>query len=87
MRAVRHVLFAVAALLGAGCNGSNAGPTVPVDPDVYTADPATSSYASSLNVNIGAMTKTASGLYFQDLTTGTGAVAAAGYTVRVQYSG
>jgi FKBP-type peptidyl-prolyl cis-trans isomerase len=33
------------------------------------------------------MTKTASGLYYKDLVTGTGATAAAGYTVRVAYSG
>ncbi|MBA4070689.1 MAG: peptidylprolyl isomerase [Gemmatimonas sp.] len=33
------------------------------------------------------MTKTASGLYYKDLVTGTGATAVAGYTVRVEYSG
>ncbi|MBI2409124.1 MAG: FKBP-type peptidyl-prolyl cis-trans isomerase [Gemmatimonadetes bacterium] len=33
------------------------------------------------------MTKTATGLYYKDLVTGTGATAAAGYTVRVQYAG
>jgi len=86
MRAVRPVLLATAALLLAGCNGSNEGITV-VDPNVYTADPATSSYAAALNVNISSMTKTASGLYYKDLVTGTGATASAGYTVRVEYSG
>jgi FKBP-type peptidyl-prolyl cis-trans isomerase len=86
MRAVRPVLLALAAILSAGCNGSNSGTTA-VDTNVYTADPATSSYASSLNVSIASMTKTASGLYYKDLVTGTGATAAAGYTVRVEYSG
>ncbi|MBW7933574.1 MAG: FKBP-type peptidyl-prolyl cis-trans isomerase [Gemmatimonadaceae bacterium] len=85
MRAVRPVLLAAAVLL-AGCNGSNSEPTA-VDTNVYTADPATSSYASSLNVNLSTMTKTPSGLYYKDLVTGTGATAAAGFTVRVTYSG
>ncbi len=86
MRAVRPVLLAIAVVLLAGCNGSNEGIT-PVDPNVYTADPATSSYAAALNVTISSMTKTATGLYYKDLVTGTGATASAGYTVRVAYSG
>jgi FKBP-type peptidyl-prolyl cis-trans isomerase len=86
MRAARPVLRFTVAVLLAACNGSNDGITV-VDDNVYTADPATSSYAAALNVNISSMTKTASGLYYKDLVTGTGATAAAGYTVRVQYSG
>ena len=86
MRAVRPVLLATVALLLAGCNGSNDGITA-VDSNVYTADPATSSYADTLKVTISSMTKTASGLYYKDLVTGTGATAAAGYTVRVEYSG
>ncbi|MHB8839329.1 MAG: FKBP-type peptidyl-prolyl cis-trans isomerase [Gemmatimonadaceae bacterium] len=87
MRAARPVLLAFAAILLAGCNGSNTGTTTAPDTNVYTADPATSNYAASLNVNISAMTKTSSGLYYRDLITGTGATAAAGYTVRVEYSG
>ncbi len=86
MRAARPVLLFTVAVLLAGCNGSNDGITVP-DDNVYTADPATSSYAAALNVNIASMTKTASGLYYKDLVVGTGATATAGYTVRVQYSG
>ncbi|MHB1094978.1 MAG: FKBP-type peptidyl-prolyl cis-trans isomerase [Gemmatimonadaceae bacterium] len=86
MRAVRPVLLATAFLILAGCNGSNEGVT-PVDTNVYTADPATSSYAAALNVTISSMTKTATGLYYKDLVTGTGATASAGYTVRVAYSG
>jgi len=86
MRAVHHLLLASAVLLLAGCNGTNAGTTA-VDTSVYTADPATTSYATALHVDIASMTKTASGLYYKDLVTGTGATAAAGYTVRVQYTG
>lgn len=77
---------AAAVIVLAGCNGTNKGTTA-VDTNVYTEDPATSQYASALNVNIGTMLKTPSGLYYKDLTAGTGAVAAAGYTVRVQYAG
>ena len=54
MRATRHVLLAVAVILLAGCNGTNSGTTA-VDTNVYTADPATSNYAASLNVNIASM--------------------------------
>ncbi len=86
MRAARPVLLATAVILLAGCNGTNEGTTA-VDNNVYTADPATSSYAAALNVTISSMTKTASGLYYKDLVTGTGATATAGYTVRVAYSG
>jgi len=86
MRAVRPVLLATAVLLFSGCNGTNAGTTA-VDNSVYTADPATSSYAAALNVSIPSMVKTPSGLYYKDLVMGTGATASAGYTVRVKYSG
>ena len=49
--------------------------------------PATARYAASLNVNLTAMTTTASGLYLQDVAVGSGAVAAAGDTVRTYYIG
>ncbi len=86
MRAVRSLALVAAAVVIAACNGSNTGTTA-VDTNVYTTDPATSNYASSLNVTIGSMTKTASGLYYKDLTVGTGATASAGYTARLQYTG
>ena len=43
-------------------------------------------FASSLNINLSAMTKTASGLYSQDLVVGTGATAKAGDPVTVKYT-
>lgn len=86
MRAVPQALLATALLVLAGCNGTNKGTTA-VDTNVYTADPATSSYATALNVTISSMTKTASGLYYKDLVTGTGTTATPGFTVRVQYAG
>ena len=85
---MRFTRLAAAAslLVFVGCTGTNNGTTA-VDTNVYTEDPVTSQYASALNVIIGSMVKTPSGLYYKDVTTGTGAVAAAGYTVRVQYAG
>ena len=44
-------------------------------------------FAPSLAVDPGAMTRTASGLYWQDLTVGDGAVARRGRDVWVQYAG
>ncbi len=53
-----------------------------------TTEPLTSDdFAPELNVNLDAMTKTASGLYIQDLTVGTGDEATSGVTVTVHYEG
>ena len=41
----------------------------------------------TLEIDLSAMTRTASGLYFQDLTVGDGVMATAGNTVVVDYSG
>jgi len=46
-----------------------------------------SAFAASLGVDLKAMTKTASGLYYRDLTVGDGPVVAAGQTVAVHYAG
>jgi len=45
------------------------------------------SFASSLGVDLKAMTKTPTGLYYRDLTVGTGPEVAAGQTVAVHYAG
>ena len=50
-------------------------------------DPASTAYDPKLGIDVGRMTRTASGLYFQDIVTGTGAVADSGKTVRVYYTG
>ncbi len=84
MRAVTLSLLASSVLLFAGCNGSNLGT---FDPGTLSTDPATATYAAALNVNIASMTMTADSLYYKDLTVGTGATAAAGYTARVRYTG
>ena len=44
-------------------------------------------FAASLGINLANMTKTASGLYYEDIEVGDGEPAAAGNDVRVGYSG
>ncbi|MDB4882117.1 MAG: FKBP-type peptidyl-prolyl cis-trans isomerase [Gemmatimonadetes bacterium] len=53
-------------------------PNVPIE---------STTFATSLNVNLAASTKTATGIYFRDVTVGTGKTAAAGDSVSVYYSG
>ncbi len=50
-------------------------------------DPATTTFAPSLNVNLAAMKRTASGVYYQDLIVGAGKVAAKDSSLRVYYTG
>ncbi len=51
-------------------------------------DPLTNEdFAATLNVDLNAMVRTASGLYYQDLQVGAGDVAVSGATVTVDYEG
>jgi FKBP-type peptidyl-prolyl cis-trans isomerase FkpA len=78
---MRHVLLACTLALTACRPGGGNG-------QVQVAGrPESLSYASELSVNLASMTKQPSGLYVQDLTTGTGAEAARGKTVDVHYTG
>ena len=52
-----------------------------------TGAPESLTFAPELNVDLSAMTKQPSGLYTQDLTTGSGAEAASGKQVSVHYTG
>jgi FKBP-type peptidyl-prolyl cis-trans isomerases 1 len=52
-----------------------------------TGDVATTDFASSLGVNLAASTKTADGLYYRDISVGTGALVVAGNTVNARYDG
>jgi FKBP-type peptidyl-prolyl cis-trans isomerase FkpA len=59
-------------------------------PEAATApaqDITTVTFASSLGVNLANMTKTASGLYYQDVPAGSGVTAATGNHVTVNYTG
>jgi len=71
LRRLRAGVLLSAALLLAACGD---GITFPPD------------FASSLNINLSAMTKTASGLYYQDVVVGTGATAKSGEKVTVKYT-
>src|SRR5512133_4376292 len=44
-------------------------------------------FASALNVNLAASTKTTGGMYYRDLVVGTGAAVLTGQTVSVHYTG
>lgn len=78
MRRLAAPSFAILALFLAACGGS----TEPSGQSIESTQ-----FAASLNVNLSAMTKTATGLYYRDLTAGTGTTAAAGKTAKVHYQG
>jgi len=58
------------------------------EPQTYPLIPIESTtFASNLNVNLAASTKTASGLYYRDIAVGTGQTVAANDSVKVFYQG
>ena len=77
----RHLAIALFPLAFAGCMGDSTTPNYPLVPIESTT------FASSLNVNLAASTKTASGLYYRDITVGTGATIVSGMALNVKYSG
>ena len=60
-----------------GCGDSLTGPESVQDTE----------FAASLGINLAAMTRTSSGLYYEDITEGAGDPAAAGDDARVAYTG
>lgn len=76
---------ATLALLLASCVSSTS--SVTTSTTVPQGNPETITFASSLGVNLAAMTKSATGLYTQDITVGTGATLAAGQKATVAYTG
>ena len=63
----------------AGClESSGPGEAVPIEETTF---------ASSLNVNLNASTKTVNGMYYRDLTVGTGAAVSNGQSLDVRYTG
>jgi FKBP-type peptidyl-prolyl cis-trans isomerase FkpA len=78
MRKFLALLFLVGAV--AGCNNSVLGAGDP-------SDPATESFATSLNVDIGASRQTESGVYIRDLRDGTGDEAGAADQITITYAG
>ncbi len=77
---MKRLLWFAVALSVVACTGEIAGLGAP-------SNPANETFASSLGVNLSAMTKTPDGLYYRDLTIGSGAVLAHDTTVTVNYSG
>lgn len=80
MRVFRSFAAVTVLVALAGCDLSTA-PDVPAP-----VDPADDTYASSLGVDIGTMTRTSSGLYFKDKVVGTGDAAALGDSVQGHYT-
>lgn len=77
---MRSVSFALACLLSLAATGC--GSDRVTAPDITMTQ-----FAPSLGVNLSAMTRTTSGLYYLDQQVGTGAVARAGDSVTVHYTG
>jgi peptidylprolyl isomerase len=76
---MRLLALALPFALGA-CNAD--APGSPAAPPLETA-----TYAAALGVNISASTKLSSGMYYRDITVGTGATVASGMTVGARYIG
>lgn len=75
-------------LLGASaCGGGSTPASTTPQPVAIQGDIERTTFAPSLGVDLGAMTKRASGLYVQDLEMGTGAVAIRGKSIVVRYAG
>lgn len=92
----RYVLAAATAIALVAC-GEKPKPDAPADaptppapavnPVGAAADPATTKFAASLDIDLSKFTKTASGLYYRDLKVGSGARADSGKSVSVHYTG
>jgi FKBP-type peptidyl-prolyl cis-trans isomerase FkpA len=79
---LRPFVLALLPLALSACLGDSSTktdyPLVPIE---------STTFATSLGVNLAASTKTPSGLYYRDITVGTGTTIAAGQTLNVKYSG
>ena len=73
-------LLSLCALIGACSPNDSTGPTTPTTLEAQK-------WAASLNVNLAAMTKLASGMYIQDQVVGTGTTLSGTPKIRVFYSG
>jgi FKBP-type peptidyl-prolyl cis-trans isomerase FkpA len=76
---MRRLALSILALAAVACTDQIAGLGPP-------SDPAKEAFASSLGVDLGAMTKTPDGLYYRDLTYGTGALVVKDTVVTITYT-
>ncbi|HEU4996234.1 MAG TPA: FKBP-type peptidyl-prolyl cis-trans isomerase [Gemmatimonadaceae bacterium] len=78
---MKRTAFLLATLAVAACNADITGLEPP-------SDPATETFAASLNINLSQMTRTSSGLFYEDVTVGSGKeVTDSVSTVNVTYAG
>lgn len=84
MRASTLLLIGAALAAATGCSVNTSGKS---NSSQVTGEPETLQYAPSLDVQLGQMTKTSSGLLYLDRQLGTGAVAERGKRVSVGYVG
>lgn len=80
------VMFGAAGCSG-GASSSSSTTTIVTTPQPIAGDVERTTFAASLNVDLSKMTRRASGLYVEDLRTGTGPIAARERTVAVKYIG
>ena len=83
MRALPSLLVRSVAITAAVITASSCTPEARLAPQ----DVATATYASSLGINISAMTKTTGGAYYQDVSVGNGTTAVSGSHLTVNYTG
>ncbi|MCI0436615.1 MAG: FKBP-type peptidyl-prolyl cis-trans isomerase [Gemmatimonadetes bacterium] len=81
------VLSLVVVSGGAGCGGDADSRVDTALPALPPGNTVTETYASELGIDLGAMTRSSTGLYTEDRTDGSGDPARAGDVVRVHYTG
>lgn len=75
------------ALAAGGCGAGGSGAASASAPTPVASDVERTTFAPSLGVHLESMSRRPSGLYVQDLATGTGAVVTRGRTAVVRYTG
>ena len=78
---MKRLLFVLASAMLAGCSLNTT--EVADNP----SDPTKDSYASSLNIDLTKFTKTTNGVYYKDITVGTGPVLTGTPTIQFTYAG
>jgi len=84
----RHVALSATLLVAAvACGQHGSSDSAAPAPQPIAGDIERTTFAPALGVHLDSMTKRASGMYVQNLATGTGPVATSGRTVVVRYTG